>query len=205
MSISVSLFWVLDYKADHMTPGHQSPAYLALCLPPPSLSVSVSRSPLYPCPFLSLPGGGRAQCSASRCRLAQAAGSEAEEGTEPAAPGHNHTPGHTRHSQEHSGVESRLLRDSHRQVHIATCSCAQKRTRMQRVTRRHQGISRTHTKKYSSRYRHPWAHIQRKPRATGLQTEAHTFTGAQSKDNRTPLRQGNHTQPHTIGNEEAKT
>lgn len=48
--------------------------------------------PLPPCPSLSLPGWGRgAQCSGSRCRLTQAAGSEAEEGKEPAAPGHTAT------------------------------------------------------------------------------------------------------------------
>lgn len=62
--------------------------------------------PLPPCPSLSLPGGGRgAQCSGSRCRLTQAAGSEAEEGKEPAAPGHTATLQETwGHSQEHTVI-----------------------------------------------------------------------------------------------------
>lgn len=61
------------------------------------MSASVSAS------FLVLARWGKgAQCLGSRCRLAQAAGSEAEEGTEPAAPGHTATlqDTHSGHSQK---------------------------------------------------------------------------------------------------------
>lgn len=81
-----------------------------------------------------------------------------------------------------SGIH-REYTHTHTQIHIATCSCAQKHTRMQRVT---------HTEKYSSSYRHPWAHIRRKPRAMGMPGEAHTFIQAQRlADSRTQLHHGN--------------
>lgn len=55
-----------------------------------SVSASTPASVL-PCPCQV---GGGAQYSESRCGLTQAAGSEAQEGQEPAAPGHKHTPGY---------------------------------------------------------------------------------------------------------------
>ena len=88
---SFSLFWVLGSEADHMTLGHHLSSLLgSLC--PLSKSVSASVSDSVSVSFLVLARWGEGvQCSGSRCQLTQAAGSEAKEGTEPAAPGHTAT------------------------------------------------------------------------------------------------------------------
>lgn len=113
---------------------------------------------------------------------------------------------HSGHSQEHNDVERWVLRDSpgihtdrYALPHAAVPRSTQGCRGSQKIPRDH---AHTHTKTYSSRYRHPWAYIQRKPRAMGMQTEAHTFVQAQRL---AKLHHGNHTQTHTIRNEEAKT
>lgn len=123
LGVSVSLFWVLGSEADHMTVGGPplQPTWLSvypsksLCLSFMSVSVSVS--------FLVLARWGKgAQCSGSRCRLPQAAGSEAKEGTEPAAPGHIDTlqETHSGRSQKHTMtyMERWALGDIHGDTHI---------------------------------------------------------------------------------------
>jgi len=106
--ISVSLFWVLGSEADHMTLGHHLCSLLGSLRPLPSLSVSASMSASVSVSFLVLARWEEGvQCSGSRCRLTQAAGSEVEEGIEPGAPGHSHTPGH----------KLRVLTGTHDNIH----------------------------------------------------------------------------------------
>ena len=75
-----------------MTLGHHLCSLLGSLCPLPSLSVSASMSASVSVSFLVLARWEEgAQCSGSRCRLIQAAGSEVEKGTEPGAPGHTAT------------------------------------------------------------------------------------------------------------------
>ena len=72
-----------------MTLGHHLCSLLGSLRPLPSLSVSASMSASVSVSFLVLARWEEGvQCSGSRCRLTQAAGSEVEEGIEPGAPGH---------------------------------------------------------------------------------------------------------------------
>lgn len=92
-----------------MTLGHHLSKLLG-CVPL-QVSVSASMSASVSVSFLVLARWEEgAQCSGSRCRLTQAAGSEAEEGTEPAAPGHTAT------LQEHTQGAHRNTHDIHGEI-----------------------------------------------------------------------------------------
>jgi hypothetical protein len=186
-----------------MTLGLHLSSLLGSVSPSVSVSSSMSASVL-PCPCQV---GGGAQCSGSRCGLTQAAGSEAQEGKEPAAPGHRHTPGHTQHSQKHTMTKAQrwLPEDFYRDVHTGTKTAHTATPRntqgYQSFTCRYHG-SHTHRDMHYSKGTHtstqphiPGHSSRGKPRAMNTQN-IHTPSGT-SGDTQNKESRRNHKVEHT--------
>lgn len=130
--------------------------------------------------------GEGAQCSGSRCQLAQAAGSEAKEGTEPAAPGHTATLQDTLRAL--TGAHNDIHGERGSQGHTHRCAIqhtakAQKyEDARQRVTCRYQEIMHTQADKYLLRHTPKQSQAQAghfsrgKPRAVSTQTDTNRHT-----------------------------
>lgn len=148
----------------------------------PYISVSASMSASMSASVLPRPCqvGGGAQHSESRCGLTQAAGSEAQEGQEPAAPGQEHTPGYT--LQVLTGTHNELLstrmdpEDFHRNTHRyktkrTVTPRSTQRCQTQLVTRRYQQLTQTGFMKNPQTNPHPDTEKTPEPQiSTGTQT-----------------------------------